>query len=441
MGVALSAARLEAVLARCLALHPRTIDLSLGRIERLLAALGRPDLRAPPTVHVAGTNGKGSTLAFLRAILESAGQTAHAYTSPHLLRFNERITLSGAPVDDDRLIDALETCMRVNAGETITFFEITTAAAFLLFADTKADWLLLETGLGGRVDATNVLAHPAAAIVTPVSMDHTEFLGETIGAIAREKAGVFKRGAPAIIGYQSDVARAVLEREARRVGASVVLANRDFFVREENGRLLYEDESGLMDLPAPRLFGRHQFENAATAIAALRKAAPTTSEAAFVKGMRAVVWPARLQPLNAGRLRGLAPNGADLWLDGGHNADGARVAAAAMSALDTRAPAPLVLVCGMLARKDARAFLAQFQGLAREMIAVPASGDHEERAPEALVAIARALGMPACATTTVDSAFGLLAQRAWPAPPRILICGSLYLAGATLAADALNPAV
>lgn len=431
-----TSARLDAILARLLELHPRKIDLSLARIERLLAALGHPERRQPPTVHVAGTNGKGSTIAFLRAFVESAGMTAHVYTSPHLVRFNERIRLAGRLVDDETLIAALEHCERVNEGETITFFEITTAAAFHLFAREPADFLMLETGLGGRVDATNVVAHPAATVITPVSIDHAEFLGDTVEKIAREKAGIFKRGAPAIIGFQAEAPRAVLEREAARAGAPRIVADRDFLVRAEHGRLIYEDEAGLLDLPAPRLAGRHQFENAATAIAALRRVAPRLPARACEAGMGAVAWPARLQHLTKGRLKDMAPRGADLWLDGGHNADGARVVAATMAEFEERVSAPLVLVCGLLATKDARGFLGAFRGLAREVVAVPVAGDHYGRAPADVEGVARALGFAATQAPDVEAALRLLAARHWPTPPRILVCGSLYLAGAALALDA-----
>ncbi|MDE2362954.1 MAG: bifunctional folylpolyglutamate synthase/dihydrofolate synthase, partial [Hyphomicrobiales bacterium] len=293
---------LDAVLDRLLGLHPRKIDLSLGRIERLLAALGDPHKKLPRTIHVAGTNGKGSTVAFLRAILEAAGQRVHVYTSPHLVRFNERIRLAGKLVDDATLIAAFEACERVNAGEPITYFEITTAAAFRLFAETPADWLLLEVGLGGLYDATNVIDRPQASIVTPVSMDHAEFLGDTVEKIAAEKAGIFKPGVQGVIGFQSDGPQRVLEAAARRMRAPVLVADRDFFVREENGRLVYDDARGLLDLPLPRLAGRHQHENAATAIAALRAIAPQLPAQAFEQGLRTVEWPARLQRISRGKI-------------------------------------------------------------------------------------------------------------------------------------------
>ncbi|MDE2578846.1 MAG: bifunctional folylpolyglutamate synthase/dihydrofolate synthase [Hyphomicrobiales bacterium] len=424
--------QLDAILARLLELHPRKIDLSLGRTLAILEKIGDPQKRLPKIVHIAGTNGKGSTLAFLRAILEAAGQRVHCYTSPHLVRFNERIRLAGELVDDATLIEALEYCERANAGAPITFFEITTAAAFRLFAQVPADWLLLEVGLGGRFDSTNVIDHPAAAIVTPVSLDHAEFLGDTVEKIAHEKAGIFKKGAPAIIGYQSERPERVLIADAMRADAPVTLARRDFDMREESGRLIFEDARGLMDLPLPRLAGRHQHENAATAIAALRIIAPQLDTVAYERGLQRVEWPARLQLLTRGALTHLVPPHAELWLDGGHNEDGARVVAAAMAEMNERKPAPLALVCGTLATKDARAMLGHFADLAQEVVAVPVSGDHYGRAPADVAAAARALGLKAHETGGIAEALRMLAAREWRQPPRILICGSLYLAGEAL---------
>ena len=424
---------LDAILARLLDLHPRKIDLSLGRTERLLAALGDPHRKLPKTIHVAGTNGKGSTVAFLRAILEAAGERVHVYTSPHLLRFNERIRLAGQLVDDATLIAALEKCERVNAGAPITFFEIATAAAFDLFAQAPADWLLLEVGLGGRFDSTNVIEQPAASVITPVSIDHAEFLGDTVERIAFEKGGIFKRDTRGVIGYQSDEALRVLEGCARRVGAPTIVAGRDYDVREENGRLIFEDERGLIDLPAPRLAGRHQHQNAATAIATLRMIAPSLPAHAFEAGMKTVDWPARLQRMSRGRLVELAPSGAEIWIDGGHNEDGARVAAAAMGERAALHDAPLVLVCGLLATKDARAFLAHFTDLAARIVAVPVSGDHYGRAPADVAEASRDLGLFASEAPSIEEAFTRIVREHWRAPPRILICGSLYLAGEALA--------
>ena len=437
------AAGSDAILDRLTALHPKKIDLSLDRIEALLEKLGRPQDSLPPVIHVAGTNGKGSTVAFLRAMLEAAGKRVHVYTSPHLVRFHERIRLAGPEggrlVDEGTLAGTLEDCERVNDGAPITFFEMTTAAAFVLFAAHSADYLLLEVGLGGRYDATNVVATPAASLVTAVSMDHVEFLGNSLEGIAREKAGVFKRGCPAIVATQSQVAESVLEREAKRAGAPLTLAGRDFTAREEHGRLLFEDGAGLLDLPLPRLAGRHQHQNAATAIATLRHIAPDIPLEAIERGLLTVDWPARLQRLSRGALAAAAPAGAELWLDGGHNEDGGKVLGQAMADLEEKAPRPLVLVCGTLTTKDTKAFLQPFAGLAQEVIAVPVEGEHAGRPARDVAACANAVGLPAAACQGVEQALAFLRARDWPVPPRILVCGSLYLAGAVLAANGTPP--
>ena len=425
----------DAILTRFAPLHPKKIDLSLGRIERLLADLGAPEKRLPPVVHVAGTNGKGSTIAFMRAALEAAGKSVHVYTSPHLVRFNERIRLAGKLVDDERLAEAFDRCERVNGGQAITVFEITTAAALLLFSETPADYLLLEVGLGGRYDATNVIDRPVAAIISSISIDHVEFLGPTVEKIAYEKAGILKRGAPAIVAEQDARAFAVIEREARKVGAPLIVNGRDFSLREENGRLVFEDELGLVDLPPPRLPGRHQHGNAANAVAALRTIQPDLSLDALERGMTEAEWPARLQRLRSGKLVDLAPPRAELWLDGGHNEDGGRVLAAAMADFEEQSPRPLVMICGTLATKDTAGFLRHFKGLAQELLAVPIAGEHAGRSADEVAGIAASVGIEAAASPGVEAALRFLAARRWPAPPRVLIAGSLYLAGAVLEAN------
>jgi dihydrofolate synthase/folylpolyglutamate synthase len=429
----------DAITARFAPLHPRRIDLSLGRIERLLADLGAPHKRLPPVVHVAGTNGKGSTVAFMRAALEAAGKRVHVYTSPHLVRFNERIRLAGALVDDERLADAFDRCEAINAGQSISVFEIITAAALLLFSETPADYLLLEVGLGGRFDATNVIEAPAATVITPVSFDHPEFLGATVDKIAYEKAGIVRRGVPAIIAEQEDAALKVIEREALRVGASRIVAGRDFFVRAENGRLVFEDHDGLLDLPLPRLAGRHQHGNAATAVAALRAIDPAFPIDALERGLIEADWPARLQRLRGGPLAALAPQRAELWLDGAHNEAGGRVLAEAMADFEDQSPRPLALICGTLATKDTAGFLRHFRGLAQETIAVPIAGEHAARSAEEVAGIARSVGLSAAACDSVASALRFLAARDWPRPPRILIAGSLYLAGSVLEENGTAP--
>ncbi|MCU0885873.1 MAG: bifunctional folylpolyglutamate synthase/dihydrofolate synthase [Beijerinckiaceae bacterium] len=435
----------DALIARFLALHPKAIDLSLGRVQRLLEALGSPHRRLPPIIHVAGTNGKGSTVAFMRAILEAAGLSVHVYTSPHLVRFHERIRLGrpggGRFVDEGRLVEALARCEAANAGAPITVFEITMAAAFLLFHDNAADVLLLEVGLGGRFDATNVIDHPAAAIVTSIGMDHAEYLGDTLAKIAAEKAGIFKRGAPAVIAPQTYTeADEVLVAEAERLGAGPIwVGGQEFSIREEAGRLVYQDEERLLDLPLPRLLGRHQHLNAATAIAGLRAAGYDLANSIFETGLGQADWPARMQRIARGRLADLCPPGAELWLDGGHNPDGGRVLAAAMADLHDRNPAPLVMIVGMLGTKDTAAVLKPFAGLARELFAVPIPGQQAARTADDVAGQARSVGLSARPAGSVPAALEDIAQRTWPTPPRILICGSLYLAGEVLGLNGTPP--
>ena len=436
----------DALIARFLALHPKAIDLSLGRIERLLEKLGAPQQRLPPVIHVAGTNGKGSTIAIMRAILESAGFAVHVYTSPHLVRFHERIRLGqvgGGPfVSEERLVEALRQCEAVNAGGPITVFEITTAAAFVLFADIPADVLLLEVGLGGRADATNVIERPAAAVVTPIGLDHAEYLGTTIASVAAEKAGIFKRACPAVIAPQDyPEADDVLCARAERAGVRPLLVGgQDFYAGEERGRLVYQDDSNLLDLPRPRLTGRHQIVNAGTAIAALRAAGfGDLDPACYEAGLNRADWPGRLQRLNRGRLQGLVPEGTELWLDGGHNVDGGRALAAAMADLEERTTAPLVLVAGLLGTKDAEGFLKNFLGLAREVVAVPIRAQMAARPPEETAAIASRVGLTASTQPGIEAALTALHDYVWDRPPRVLICGSLYLAGEVLAANGTLP--
>jgi dihydrofolate synthase/folylpolyglutamate synthase len=435
----------DMLLARFLALHPKLIDLSLGRMLRLLERLGDPQTRLPPVIHVAGTNGKGSTIAFMRAILEAAGLRVHVYTSPHLVRFHERIRIGAAGgsrfVGEEMLVDALTACERANAGDPTTFFEMTTAAGLLLFSEHEADVVLLEVGLGGRFDATNVIAHPACAVVTPVSLDHAEYLGDTVTKIAGEKAGIFKRGAPAVIAPQEPEPTAVLESVAERVGAAKILIGaQDFNVHEDGGRLVYEDGDGLLDLPLPRLAGRHQHTNAGTAIAGLRAAGYGGLPArAFEQGMLGADWPARLQRLSRGHLVDMLPPRTELWLDGGHNPDGGRVLAQAMADLADRNPAPLVMIVGLLSTKDARATLGHFKGLAQSLFAVPIQNSLVARPAAEVAALAVEAGLQAETAGSVEQALRTIAERPWPAPPRILICGSLYLAGEVLQANGTPP--
>jgi dihydrofolate synthase / folylpolyglutamate synthase len=432
----------KAIAARLLALHPKRIDLSLDRVQRILAALDHPERRLPPVIHVAGTNGKGSTVAFARAILEAAGKRVHVYTSPNLVRLNERFRIAredgGKFVGDDELADVLTECEAKNGDAPITVFEIETAAALVLFARHPADVLLLEVGLGGRLDATNVVERPLASVITPVSIDHRDFLGDTIEQIAAEKAGILKRDVPAVVASQARDALAVIERQAARVRAPLRIAGEDWTATEERGRLVYQDGDGLLDLPAPKLYGRHQFENAGAAIAALRAGGLKLPAAAFEAGMTRVEWPARMQRLSHGRLAALLPPESELWLDGGHNADGGRAVAGALADLEERVSRPLVLIVGMLSTKDSAGFLQNFSGLARRVIAVPI---HQDKAvPAAVLAeIAGNVGIPAASRDTIESALALAGGLDLHPAPRVLITGSLYLAGEVLAANGTPP--
>ncbi len=431
----------SAIIERFLTLHPREIDLSLGRMQRLLAALGHPENEVPPVIHVAGTNGKGSTAAFLRAMLEAAGKTVHVFTSPHLVRFHERIRLAGTLVDEDRLVDVLSEVERVNAGAPITQFEITTAAAFLLFARVPADVLILEVGLGGRLDATNVIDRPLISVITPISVDHTKFLGETVEEIAIEKAGILKKGVPAIFAQQQDSVRDVLEACAGRVRAGPLhISMQDWQAREERGRLVFEDADGLLDLPPPRLIGRHQFENAGTAIAALRALPQLGITSQHIEtGIQNADWPARLQRLTRGKLLDLLPAESELWLDGGHNPDGALVIASTMGDLEERVGRPLVLVAGMINTKDSDGFFVPFSGIARFVHTVPVTMSNASFTPEEVAAAADAADIPARAHASLEQALRAVRVITGELAPRVLICGSLYLAGEALDKNGTPP--
>jgi dihydrofolate synthase/folylpolyglutamate synthase len=360
------------------------------------------------------------------------------------VRINECFRLGraggGMLVCDDELGDALERCERANAGEPITIFEIETAAAFCLFAGHPADVVLLEVGLGGRLDATNVVDAPLAAVIAPISFDHTEFLGDTLTAISAEKAAIIKRGAPAICAEQAPEAMTVVEAQAKRIRAPLFAAGQQWHVGVEHGRLVYQDDRGLMDLAAPKLFGRHQFDNAGLAIATLRAIdAFRIPHAAFEAGIINAEWPARMQRLAAGRLVAQAPPGSELWLDGGHNAEGGRVAAAALGDLEERVSRPLVVIAGMMANKDPAAFLGNFAGLTRHIVAVPIPGRENAMSPDRLADAARALGMRVETSASVETALQALTRLAYEVPPRILITGSLYLAGPVLALNGTPP--
>ncbi len=434
----------DSIVARLTALHPKRIDLSLDRMQRLLAALGNPERKLPPVIHVAGTNGKGSTVAFLRAILEAGGLRVHTYTSPHLVRFNERFRLGardeGGFVSNEELSATLEECERINAGAPITVFEITTAVGMVLFARHPADVMVMEVGLGGRLDATNVVDAPLASVITPIAIDHTDFLGDTLEKIAFEKAGIIKPGVPVIVAAQPRDALAVIERQAVRWRAPLKIAGEDWTATEERGRLVYQDDAGLLDLPAPKLYGRHQFENAGVAIATLRALKPLKiPPAAYEAGMVKAEWPARMQRLAQGRLVDLAPTGSELWLDGGHNPDGGRATAAALADLEERVSRPLVIIVGMLSTKDCAGFLRNFAGLARRVVAVPVPNAERGLPADSIADAARRIGLAATSRDDLDSALDAVRKLDLDPPPRILITGSLYLAGEVLRENGTLP--
>ncbi len=434
--------RSSAILDRLLALHPKKIDLVLDRMLRLLGDLGNPQLKLPPVIHIAGTNGKGSACAFSRAMLEAQGLKVHMHISPHLVRFHERIRIAGELISEEELCAVLEEVERINDGAPITFFEITGAAMFLAFSRHPADAMVLEVGLGGKYDATNVVPKPAISIVQPVGLDHVEFLGNDIAAIAGEKAGIIRPGVPVVIGPQDEIAREVILRRADKVSAPAFVFGQDFFGRQEHGRMVYEDETGLLDLPLPRLIGRHQIDNAAVAIAGLRHAMREGqllewgADAAVEKGLRTVDWSGRLQHLSHGPLVAEAPADSEIWLDGGHNPHCAAAVSRAIADLDEKVDRPLYLICAMLKTKDAEGFLSAFKGLARHVVTVSIPGEAASMGAGALYDAARAAGLDAAPAEDLEDA--ILQVGAWARahpkepPPRILICGSLYLAGAVL---------
>jgi dihydrofolate synthase/folylpolyglutamate synthase len=414
----------DVILARMMALHPKIIDLTLDRVWRLLAALGNPQNELPPVIHIAGTNGKGSTQAMIRAGLEAAGKTVHAYTSPHLARFHERIRLAGALITEEHLTAVLDECYAANGSDPITYFEITTCAALLAMARTPADYTLLEVGLGGRLDATNVVDQPALTIITPISIDHEQYLGDTLAKIAGEKAGIIKRGVPCVVGPQPDEALEVIEAIAARHGAPLLAQGQHWHVTEERGRLIYQDETGLLDLPLPNLPGAHQIENAGAALTALRHF--KMGDAAYEAAVTRAFWPARMQRLQTGPLIDAAPH-AELWLDGGHNPAAGQALARHLATLPTR---PTYLVCGMLNTKDIAGYLTPLAAHATALTALSIPGEANTLPAEVTAEAARAAGLPA---TTAKSALAAVTAIAGTCPEaRILICGSLYLAGGIL---------
>lgn len=424
----MSAATSDVILERMMSLHPKIIDLTLDRVWRLLEALGNPQDDLPPVIHIAGTNGKGSTQAMIRAGLEAAGKRVHAYTSPHLARFHERIRLAGNLISEADLTAVLDECYAANGGESITYFEITTCAAILAMARTPADYTLLEVGLGGRLDATNVIAKPALTVITPVSIDHEQFLGNTLAKIAGEKAGIIKRGVPCVVGPQPDEALAVIEDVAARHGAALLAQGQHWHVSEERERLVFQDDNGLADLPLPNLPGAHQIDNAGAALAALRHLGfdAAAQEAAVSQAQ----WPARMQRLSEGPLPALVPE-AELWLDGGHNAAAGEALGRHLSRLPER---PTYLICGMLNTKDVTGYLRPLGQVSEHLYAVSIPGEANTLSGEATAEAAQSVALGATVAGSVQDALAQISAKAPQA--RILICGSLYLAGHVLRENA-----
>lgn len=424
----------DEILQRLLALHPKRIDLSLHRLFELLEALDNPHLRVPPVIHVAGTNGKGSVCAYLRAGLEASGARVHVYSSPHLVHFHERIRLAGAFVAEERLSDALKRCEDANEGRPITCFEITTAAAFVLFAEEPADWLVLEVGLGGRLDATNVVERPAATAITAIAIDHQEFLGETLGEIALEKAGILKSTIPAVVATQAPEAEAAITQAAETVGAQLLLEGRDWSARREQNRIIFEDSTGLLDLPPPVLLGPHQVGNAGIALTLLRHLG--VDDEACAAALTNAEWPARLQRLKDGPIIAAASEPIQIWLDGGHNPAAARALAQFFAEQEEKKSAPLYLICGMLTNKDAVAFLSPFAGLVRRVYAVAIDGEPSGYAAENLAQHAISAGLQAEAAGSslqaIRSINAEVGRTKGNKGARVLMCGSLYLAGRIL---------
>ncbi len=430
---------LDAAIAHIAARRPSLIDLGLDRTKAALKALGDPHKRLPPVFHVAGTNGKGSTIAYLKAILEAAGKRVHVFTSPHLVRFNERIVLAGQEISDEALIDVLNRCDQAVDADQLTFFETATVAAFLAYAEHGADYLLLEVGLGGRLDATNVLDHPIATVTTPIALDHQQFLGNDLATIAFEKAGIYRSGVPAVIGPQAPEAMTALVAAAEKIGAKPVVYGTDWQAYPERGRLIYQDLDGLKDLSPPRLIGDHQIANAGLAVATLAAAGVEPDDETISQGLSDARWPARLQRLTKGPLVDLlarsAPAGSELWLDGGHNPHAARALAAALSAIGERANSPLIMITGLQANKDLKGYFDAFEGLAAFVYAV--SADKENAAsPEAVMKAATSAGLKAVTSISPLEAMerAIAADHGDGDPLRVLICGSLYLAGDILKA-------
>mgnify|MGYP001760031553 FL=1 len=436
----------DAVIERLMQLHPKGFDLSLDRIRGLLEKLGNPHLNLPPVIHIAGTNGKGSATAFCRALLEASGFGVHVHTSPHLVNWHERYRLAsktgGKFVSDDVLAEAIERVEAANSGQYITVFEILTAVAFVLFSEHPADVVIMEVGLGGRFDATNVIPEPAVSLIMPISIDHQAFLRDRVELISAEKGGIIKKDCPVVIGFQLfDAAREVLISTADRLDCPLSIYGQDFLAFEEHGRMVFQNEDGLIDLPLPRLPGRHQIANAAAAIEAVQMAGFTITDKAAEKALMVVDWPARMQRLTHGELIDLAPAASEIWLDGGHNPGAGAVIAEALGDLEERSTRPLFLITGMINTKDPVGYFEAFAGMARHVFTVPIPSSDAGIPNNELAISAQKAGLSAEPVHSVANALKIL-RDSWAhdeAPPRILIGGSLYLAGEVLRDNGTPP--
>ncbi|WP_077105012.1 folylpolyglutamate synthase/dihydrofolate synthase family protein [Agrobacterium sp. DSM 25558] len=437
----------EQIIEKLLGLHPKGFDLSLDRITILLEKLGNPHKRLPPIIHVAGTNGKGSVTAFSRALLEAAGLGVHVHTSPHLVNWYERYRLGirgekGRYVEDAVLAEALERVAAANGGQMITVFEILTAVTFVLFAEHPADAAIIEVGLGGRFDATNVITNPAVSIIMPISLDHQAYLGDSVELIAAEKAGIMKAGSPVVIGHQEyDAALDVLVQTAERLKCPTAVYGQDYSAHEEFGRMVYQDEFSLVDAPLPRLPGRHQLANAAAAIRAVKAAGFEVTERMIETAMASVEWPGRLQRIKTGRIVDLAPPGSEIWIDGGHNPGAGEVISEAMAGFEEKQARPLFLIAGMINTKDQVGYFKAFADIAQYVFTVPIHGTDAAIDPVVLAHAVFDAGLVAAPTSSIEEALEELTKRLVPGKPapRILIGGSLYLAGNALALNGTVP--
>lgn len=432
--------RVDVLIDELAAIHPKGFDLSLGRISDLLEKLDNPHLRIPPAFHVAGTNGKGSTLAFVRAILEAAGYRVHVHTSPHLVNWNERYRLAGKLVDDDKLADAIELVIETNAGRAITIFEIMSAVMFVLFSEHRADFSLIEVGLGGRFDATNVIPSPLVTAIAPVSMDHQAYLGDTLEKIAFEKAGIIKPGVPVAVGVQDQGAREVIEEVAAKNSAPIHVSGQDFdFYRDATG-FVFQDGEGLLDLPLPKLAGEHQLANAALAIAAIRASGTEVTAAAYSDGMMNVRWPGRLEKLQEGAITKLLDNYPEIWIDGGHNPHAGKAIAAELLRRNKDANRKTLLICGMINTKEPLGFFSSFEKLNADLIAIPVAMSEAGIPPDELAAIASKAGIRSQTAKSLQDGIDQAAKMiSGDGDQQIIFCGSVYMVGEVLALNGTPP--